>query len=219
MIAHPDPVLVVDDDEQQRSLIVSILTAGGFDARAVACGEEALEMLATMKPRAIVLDISLPGISGYEVCRRVREEHGDDIGIVFVSAVRADAIDRVAGLLIGADDHLAKPFVPDELTARVRRLVSRRAENGTGADGANHNGHRARTSRVRADPYGLTDREFEVLGLLASGYDQPDVAERLVVSRSTVATHIQRILGKLEVHNRAQAVALALREGLVAGDS
>ena len=58
-----------------------------------------------------------------------------------------------------------------------------------------------------------------MLDLLASGYDQPDVAERLVVSSSTVATHIQRILSKLEVHNRAQAVALALREGLVAGDS
>lgn len=201
--------------------MVSILTEGGFEARSVTSGEEALAALPTLRPSTIVLDIQLSGISGYEVCRRVREDYGEEIGIVFVSGVRAEPIDRVASLLIGGDDHLAKPFVPDELTARVRRLGVRRAENGALREPSrsNHKGRRSHAPQVRAEEYGLTERELEVLDLLASGYDQPDVADRLVVSRSTVATHIQRILGKLEVHNRAQAVGLALREGLVEGES
>jgi DNA-binding NarL/FixJ family response regulator len=221
LISHPEIVLVVDEDERYRSLMVSILTAGGFDARSVASGEDALAALPTLRPSTIILDIRLPGISGYEVCRRVREDYGEEIGIVFVSGVRAEPIDRVASLLIGADDHLAKPFAPDELTARVRRLGARRADSSAHPEPprSSHNGHRSRTPLGGTEEYGLTGRELEVLDLLASGYDQADVAERLVVSRSTVATHIQRILGKLEVHNRAQAVGLALREGLVEGEA
>ena len=115
---------------------------------------------------------------------------------MFVSGERVEPCDRVAGLLLGADDYVVKPFAPDELIARVRRLVVRSASDEPGA--------------LRSK---LTRREQEVLQLLASGLTQPEIARELVISSSTVASHIEHILDKLGVHSRAQAVALALRSG------
>lgn len=130
----------------------------------------------------------------------MRHKHGDDLAIVFVSGDRTDPADRVAGLLVGGDDYLLKPTDPDELIARVRRLLARAAP---AAEPAPRNGLSE-----------LTRRELEVLRLLADGLDQTAIAEQLVFSRATVATLIQRILRKLDVHSRAQAVALAYQEGL-----
>jgi DNA-binding NarL/FixJ family response regulator len=209
-------VLVVDDDEACRDLIESLLTEAGFGVRSVASGESALSAMDDGPPAAVVLDVDLGGLSGYEVCHRLREQFGEALPVVFVSGKRAEAIDRVAGLLIGADDYITKPFSPDELVARVRRLVEHmRAMTEAeptirGADGERApdaaNGH--------APGYELTERAREVLSLLATGLDQEAVAERLVISPSTVATHIQRILAKLGVRSRAQAIVVAYREGL-----
>jgi DNA-binding NarL/FixJ family response regulator len=218
-------VLVVDDDAVDRDHTTAILQQAGFDTR-VLSGADAAMALSPDDPDApavVVLDVSLEGITGYEVCRRLRDAHGDEMGIIFVSGERTDPIDRVAGLLLGADDYLAKPFDPDELTARVLSLLRRKgagsgarmngSANGIGASGNGTNGNRPGDHATR--PYQLTERELEVLRLLADGLDQAEVARDLFVSTTTVATHIQRILGKLHVHNRAQAVALAHREGLV----
>ena len=99
----------------------------------------------------------------------------------------------MAGLLLGADDYLPKPIRFDHLLARVRRLVAQSA---------------AIPGPVASQ---LTPREQEVLGLLADGLEQDDIARRLFISPKTVAKHIERILSKLGVHSRAQAVVLALR--------
>jgi DNA-binding NarL/FixJ family response regulator len=147
----------------------------------------------------VLLDIQLPDLNGYEVCRGLRNRYGDSIAIVFISGERTEPLDRAGGLLLGADDYLTKPVDPGELIARVTRLVGRPRSNG---DGPSSNG--------KLDA--LTQRENEVLGLLAEGLRQGEIAERLVISPKTVATHIQRILGKLEVRSRAQAVSLALRD-------
>jgi DNA-binding NarL/FixJ family response regulator len=147
----------------------------------------------------VLLEVNLPEASGYEVCHELRQKHGDGLPIVFVSGDRTTSADRVAGLLVGADDYLPKPTDPDELVARVRRLVARAA---------------APPETPRSGPAELTRRELEVLRLLADGLDQDAIAEQLVISGATVATHIQRVLKKLGVHSRAQAVALAYQEGL-----
>jgi DNA-binding NarL/FixJ family response regulator len=151
-------------------------------------------------PALVLLDVVLPHMSGYELCRILRDRFGETLPIIFVSGSRTEPLDSVAGLLVGADDYIVKPFVSEELIARVRRALTRSAE----------------LSRANGKaPTGLTPREHEVLSLLAEGLTQNEIAERLVISPKTVATHIQRILGKLDVHSRAEAVARAYRLGLV----
>ena len=108
-----------------------------------------------------------------------------------------DSASRVAGLLVGADEYLVKPFDPDELRARARNLVRRFQPT--------------RRKRMAA----LTPREQEVLTLLAEGLDQHEIAQRLVISPRTVSTHLERILGKTGARTRAQAVTWAFRHQLV----
>jgi DNA-binding NarL/FixJ family response regulator len=199
----PAPVLVVDGDPDYSKLVTGVLERAGLASHRVATGEAALAFARKQQPAAVILDVILPGTTGYEICRELRETYGEHLPIVFVSGERVEAPDRVVGLLLGADDYLVKPIDPDELTARLRRLIARSAT------------HQAEAAR-RPDTFAeLTTRESEVLRLLASGLNQEDIARSLEISPATVGTHIQRILSKLDVHSRTQAVALAYRERLV----
>jgi DNA-binding NarL/FixJ family response regulator len=191
-------VLVVDDDDGHRELISTVLGRAGFSTVDAANGEEAMAVARRHQPRLVVLDVRMPDLSGYEVCRRLRDEFGDTVSIMFLSGERTEGFDRAAGLLVGADDYLVKPFSPDELLARVRLRLPAAPEE-------------------PPLPTDLTKRELEVLRLLAQGLAQKEIARRLVISSKTVAAHIQHILGKLGVHSRAQAVAQAYRRGLLNG--
>ncbi len=190
-------ILIVDGDLGARSSISNLLQRAGYAARQVATGEEALEAARTKLPQVVVLEINLPGVSGYEVCREFRDAFGAGLAIMFVTGERVEPLDRVAGLLVGADDYLVKPFIPDELLARVRALI-RRATPATAASSK------------------LTTQEWRVLRLLADGLSQADIASRLVLSPKTVGNHIEHILAKLGVHSRAQAIARAFREHFLA---
>ena len=189
---------MVDDEKDFRRLMKTVLERAGYATTEVATGEEAVEAAQEERPAVVLLDVKLPGVHGYEICRELKETLGDDLPVFLVSGVRTEAYDRAAGLLIGADESLAKPVDPDELLALVRKYVSP-------------------APRAEAAPTApeLTKREGEVLGLLAQGLSQGEIAQALVISEKTVATHIQHILEKLGVHSRAQAVALAHRSGLV----
>ena len=189
-------VLVVDDDASFRECMRALLEGAGYDVELAPGGVEALAAIRAGLPAAVLLDVNMPGLSGYEVCRSIRQDLELDVPVLFVSGHRTEALDRVAGLMIGADDYLPKPFAPDELLARLRCLLRRPA---------------AAAERTN----GLSRRELEVLSLLAEGLSQPAIAERLVISPKTVGTHIERILEKLGVHSRAQSVAIAYRLQLV----
>lgn len=190
-------IVVADDDEEFRHEVGDALTAAGFEVVTAASGEEALAAVLDGGTGLAVLEVRLPGISGYEVCRRVREEQGDRVPIIFVSGDRVEASDRVAGLIVGADDYLAKPVARDEIVARVRRHLARAPE------------------RQPDEPPRLTGREREVLVLLAAGLGPTQIARELSISPKTVATHVEHIYAKLGVHTRAQAVARAFRLALV----
>jgi DNA-binding NarL/FixJ family response regulator len=155
-----------------------------------------------------VLEVETSSPSGLELLRGLHERFGEDVPVILISEERTDALDRVAGLLLGADDYVTKPFDEDELLARMLRSLRR----GKGHDNGTGNGAR-RTAQTS-----LTQRELEILRLLAQGLDQREIAEALVVSSKTIGTHIQHLLGKLGVHSRAQAVAEAFRCGLVTPD-
>jgi DNA-binding NarL/FixJ family response regulator len=194
-------ILVVDDDPATGVAISALLESARLETRRATSGEDALAVAQEERPQMVLLDVRLPGVSGYEVLRELRDRFGEKLPIMFVSGERVEPFDRVAGLQLGADDYLTKPFAPDELIARVRRLLVRSGSEGRGA--------------VRAK---LTRREREVLNLLASGRSQPEIAEQLVISSSTVASHIEHILEKLGVHSRAEAVAVAHRSGFLDRD-
>jgi DNA-binding NarL/FixJ family response regulator len=188
----PSRVLVVDGDPEFRAAISKVLQRAGYPTQQASTGEDALEAAGRQRPALVITETHLPGASGYEICRELREQCGEDLPIIFVSEARIEETDKVAGLLLGADDYLAKPIRFDHLLARVRRLVTQ-------------------SPVAESVASRLTSREQEVLGLLAEGLEQDEIADRLFIAPKTVAKHIERILAKLAVRSRAQAVALALR--------
>ena len=192
-------ILIVDDDGGVRDLLATTMSEAGYDTREAASGHEALEIAQSEVPSLVIIDVNLPGMSGYALCNRLRDQFGDVLPIVFLSGTRTESFDRAGGILIGADDYLIKPFDPDEVVARVQRLLIR-------AGGARP------AAEKRPLPFELTPREYEVLSLLMQGRTQGQIAEELFISPKTAATHIQHIMGKLGVKSRAQAVALAARE-------
>ena len=115
-------ILAVEDDERIRSAVKLALEDEGWSVDEAESGEEAIEMFQRSAPDVVLIDIMLPGIDGFEVCRSIRRQ--SDVPIVMVTA-RADTHDVVAGLEAGADDYLTKPFVPKELSARIRAMLRR----------------------------------------------------------------------------------------------
>ena len=194
--ANCGPVVIADEDAASREELAHVFEAAGYDVVQVGSGEEVLRAVEEATPCVVLLEIPLGSLSGYEVCRTLREE-ASGIPVVFVSGSRTESYDRVAGLLVGADDYVVKPYAPDELLTRVRSLVRRSQPLTVPVTGK------------------LTKRELEVLRLLADGLRQDEIAERLFISRKTVGTHVANILRKLGVHSQIQAVALAYREELL----
>src|SRR5919198_6152462 len=180
MQIHRSPILIVDDDGPFRELVSLLLERAGYAAAEAANGEEAFAAVSDERPAAVLLDVQLDGISGYAICRELRQRFGEQLPIIFVSGARVEPSDRVAGLLIGADDYMTKPLDADELLARVGRALTRvdaaeRSSNGAGA-----------ASR-------LTPRERDVLRLLAEGLGTDAIAKNLYISPKTVGTHVQRM--------------------------
>jgi DNA-binding NarL/FixJ family response regulator len=197
-------ILIVDGDPEFRVFVSRRLQRLGYAIREAATGEEALATVRREQPAFVLLEVRLPDMTGYEVLRELREEHGEGLAIVLISGERTEPLDRVGGLLLGADDYLAKPIDADELLARVRRVVARPAQVARSQP----------TAPVDACSE-LTARERQVLRLLAGGLAPQDIAGELSISAKTVATHIQHVLTKLGVHSRIQAVAIAHSAGLL----
>jgi DNA-binding response OmpR family regulator len=185
------PVLVADGDRRTRADLARLLESAGYDVLQAGAGDEAIALAQEGEPCVAILEVPLEVLSGYEVCRSLKASRGAGVAVIFLSGTRTESYDRVAGLLVGADDYLTKPYAPDELLVRVRRLEVRT---------------RPLASGVREK---LTPREAEVLRLL------DEISRRLAISSKTVSTHIEHVLRKLGVHSRAQAVALAFRDETV----
>jgi DNA-binding NarL/FixJ family response regulator len=190
------PVLVVDDDRPLASTMAELLEQTGCRAFVAGRAATALDAARDQQPHLVVLDVNLPDLSGYEALQQLRAEFGPRLPVLFVSGVRVEPYDRAAGLLCGADDYLVKPFAADEFLARVRALLRR---SGPANEIENQ----------------LTERETEVLALLAVGMEPLDVADELEIGARTVATHVEHIMDKLNAHSRAQMIALAYQRGLV----
>jgi DNA-binding NarL/FixJ family response regulator len=188
--------IVADPDPEARAEVAELVARLGCEVVDAASGDAVLEAVEREPPVLVVLDVALVDGSAYECCRALRERYGEGLPIVLISEHRVDPSDQVAGLLLGADEYLAKPLHPDIFTARARRLLLR-----------------AQWRAKKRSP--LTPREQEVLSLLAGGVSASDIASQLHITPKTTSTHIEHILAKLGAHSRAQAVAYALRDNLV----
>jgi DNA-binding NarL/FixJ family response regulator len=198
-VGSRDVVLIVSSDPGSLQLAGGRFKKAGFATAELETGEDALASASEADPILVILDLDLSDMSGYMAFRELRNQLGEELPIILISGDRIESSDRVAGLLIGGDDYVTKPFDPDELLVRAQRLVSKRPGWITGADAA------------------LTDREVQILRLLGEGKTQERIAKELFISAKTVGTHIQRMLTKLGVHSRTEAVALAYRSGLIDG--
>ena len=208
----PELVLIVEDEEYVRELASYTLQGAGYRVRTVADGESALRaMQQSPPPKLIVLDIRLPGIDGWEVCRRIRQE--SDIPILIMTALAEDE-SHVKGLRLGADDYLTKPFSPVVLAARVQALLRRASPTsiqrqlvlrGMTIDFG--------SGDVRRDgaPVHLTPTEFRILATLARRPGQAIPARELMrqspddeVSdrelQEIVKVHIRHLRHKIEPH-------------------
>jgi DNA-binding NarL/FixJ family response regulator len=202
-------ILIVDSDDSSRLTAVQVAVRLGYDARPTPTADELLERLGSDRPALAIVEVELPGAAnGLEVMRQLHDAFDDQLPVILVSERQIDAFDRTAGLMLGADDYLTKPLDAAELLARVKRSLRRVAPATTNGHG---NGH----SNGNGDDSGLSPRERQILTLLAEGRTQRQIADELVISSKTVATHIQHVLSKLGVNTRAQAVSVAFRRGLV----
>ncbi|MCY4664400.1 MAG: response regulator transcription factor, partial [Acidimicrobiaceae bacterium] len=162
-------ILTVEDDERIRTALRLALEDEGWEVDEVASGEEALEAFNRVPADVVLVDIMLPGVDGFDICRAIRK--ASDVPIVMITA-RSDTHDVVAGLEAGADDYLTKPFAPKELSARIRALLRRvRASDEGGGEIIFNDLHIVPDEgvvRVSGDEAHLTQTEFRLMLELAA---------------------------------------------------
>jgi DNA-binding response OmpR family regulator len=166
-VAGAPQLLLVEDEESIGSLVSAYLEQSGYRVAWVRSGEEALQTLERLEPRMVILDIGLPGADGFDVCRDIRSRSA--VPILMLTA-RDEEADRVAGLEVGADDYVSKPFSPRELAARVKALL-RRTEPTAPLTQRLEVGDvvldpQAREVTVSGEPVELTGKEFDLLAYL-----------------------------------------------------
>jgi DNA-binding response OmpR family regulator len=201
-------VLIVDDDDTVAGVVVSYLERAGFRAKHVTDGQAALDIIRADPPDLIVLDLMLPEVDGLEVCRRVRLSH-PDLPVIMLTAL-AEAEDRIAGLEVGADDYVTKPFSPRELVLRIESVLRRasavRQSTRLLTAGPITVDRTARRATRNGEELALTVRELELLAYLM---DHPGIAfnrEQLMREvwgwtfgdQSTVTVHVRRLREKVE---------------------
>src|SRR5215469_5361100 len=200
-------VLVVDDEPTIVALLRDFLEAEDFGVETASSGQQALAALEQGPVDCVLLDVMIPDLSGFDVCRRIRER--SDMPLLFLSARDGD-IDKIRGLGLGSDDYIVKSATPGEVVARVKAVL-RRARGGSPTQSAVLDFGRLaldlRAHEVRVDgaPVPFTAREFELLAYLAEHPRQVFTREQLfkrfwgeIGDRHTVTVHIGRIRDKIE---------------------
>ena len=204
------PILIVEDDKKTASLIALYLEREGFQTLIAYDGQQALELAQRHKPLFVILDLMLPVLDGWEVCRQLRQS--SDVPILILSA-REDEVDRVSGLTLGADDYVVKPFSPRELVARVKAILRRgrlgptREKQLLSVEGLVLDREKRKVT-LNGNPILLTPHEFHLLQTLMSSpgkvFTREELLARLyprheaVVIDRVVDVHIGKLRQKIE---------------------
>ncbi len=203
-------ILVADDEADVLNLVSNNLKAAGFSVLRAEDGPSALEQARTAAPALIVLDLMLPGLSGLEVCKALKSDAATKFIPIIMLTAKAEEIDRILGLELGADDYITKPFSPRELVLRVRSVI-RRASTPTEPEETLRLGEiqldRARYEvLVKGKPVEFTATEFKLLALLIERRGRVQSRDTLLndvwgyesaIDTRTVDTHIRRVREKL----------------------
>ena len=208
---NPIRVLIVDDHAVVRSGLAAFLTV--FDdlqlVGQAAGGREAVQFCEQNEVDVVLMDLVMPGMNGDEATRLIRQQC-PKVQVIALTSFKEEELVQGA-LRAGAISYLLKNVTADELADAIRAAHAGRPTLAPEATAALIHA----TTRSAKPEYDLTDREQEVLALLVQGLSNPKIAEKLVVSRSTVKFHVSSVLSKLGVNGRTEAVALALQENLV----
>ena len=214
-MANRQKILIVDDDENIAELISLYLTKEFFDTKIVTGGREALEEFTSWKPNLILLDLMLPEIDGYQVCREIRQK--SNVPIIMLSA-KAEVFDKVLGLELGADDYIVKPFDSKELVARVKAVLRRfqpylpeeKTSSGKYIEYPDLVISLSNYSVIyKGNPIDMPPKELELLYFLASSPNQVFTREQLldqiwgyeyIGDTRTVDVHIKRLREKIRDH-------------------
>jgi DNA-binding response OmpR family regulator len=204
-------ILVVEDEPSIGEVVSLYLRRAGYQVSLVGDGQQALELIERQAPQLVVLDLMLPGVDGWEVTRRLRA--AGDMPIIMLTA-RREEIDRIAGLELGADDYVVKPFSPQELVSRVRAVLRRARQTPGDVDPSQP----LEFGDLRIDPQvrlvylsgvekTLTAREFDLLWFLARNPRQVFTRDQLLdriwgqseyIDPGTVTVHVRRVREKIE---------------------
>jgi len=211
------PVIIADDHALFRQGLRQLLTAEGYEVVAEATtGEEALAAVAAHPGCVLLLDIAMPGVDGFEVARRLSEQ-GADVKVVMLSA-REDRDALFSAISAGARGYVAKDADPDQLFAAIDLVMRGGTVLSTGV--AESLGEGIRELEYKPGAYqqrrlDLTDRELEILRLLATPKSPAQIAAELYLSKKTVQNHISAIYRKLGVGNRAEAIVKGMELHLI----
>lgn len=209
-LSTPIRVMIVDDHAMVRRGLATFLKAFGdlHFAGEAETGEEAVRICAELQPDVILMDMLLPGMKGPEATRLIRQQH-PEVRIIALTSFKEGELVKEA-LEAGAIGYLLKNICADELAGAIRAAHSGRATLSAEATQSLVEA----TNHPPTPTFDLTDRELAVLALMVEGLNNTQIAERLVVSPSTIKSHVSAILSKLGVASRTEAVTLALRQGL-----
>ncbi len=219
-------ILVVEDEKDIRNLVRFHLEQEGWAVREAETGEQAVALAAADRPALVVLDLMLPGVDGLEVCRRLRAAEATRAVPIIILTARAEEVDRVLGLELGADDYVTKPFSPRELVARVRAVLRR--THGEEVPPPHDVFERGRlrvdfdTYEVFVDgrPVPLSLREFELLKFFVRSpyrvYDRLQLldlvwGQDVHVEPRTVDVHIRRLRKRIERDDAAPELLVTVR--------
>jgi DNA-binding response OmpR family regulator len=202
-------VLVVEDEPSIREVVALYLRRAGYEVHTAEDGDRALQWLGQVTPDLVVLDLMLPGTDGFEITRILRGQ--GDVPIIMLTA-RREEVDRIAGLEMGADDYVVKPFSPQELVSRVRAVLRRMHASEEARErplvyGSLEIDPMTRLVKIEGEERSLTAREFDLLWILARSprrvFTRVQLLEQVwgysdYVDPSTVTVHIRRLREKIE---------------------
>jgi phosphate regulon transcriptional regulator PhoB len=219
-------ILVVEDEPDIRKLVQYNLTQERFSVLEAEDGEQALKLLQREKPSLVILDLMLPGVSGMELCKLLKQRSETAKLPILMLTAKAGEADRIVGLEMGADDYLAKPFSPREMVARVRAILRRSEARPATEAAAAYEKDSLKIDFstyevfVRGKPVKLTLKEFELLGFLVQNPNRVLNRDQLLdrvwggetfVTPRTVDVHIRRLRKAVEKDDRKPKWILTVR--------